>query len=185
MKKIILLMALALAMLAPFFTYAESKLSPEGIGFILGYESFRAKAYKCPAGRWTLAYGETKGVKPGQTITEQKGFDLFMVSIIGYEFPVQQRLTRNLPPYQYAPVISLAYNRGSIPDDMMYAINTNNTKRVVYFFSRYNRAKVNGVSVVLKGLDNRRKEEIQVWKTGKSPRYKHYNEVRKKYGYRP
>ena len=40
------------------------------ISAIKGFEGCKLKAYKCPAGVWTIGCGHTKGVKPGQVITQ-------------------------------------------------------------------------------------------------------------------
>ncbi len=39
---------------------------------IAEFEGFRAHAYKCQAGVWTIGYGHTKGVKEGMTISEDE-----------------------------------------------------------------------------------------------------------------
>lgn len=48
------------------------KVSNECLKKIKEFEGFRDKAYKCPAGVWTIGYGHTKGVKPGQVVTEKQ-----------------------------------------------------------------------------------------------------------------
>jgi len=42
------------------------------IPLIKTFEGLSLKSYKCPAGIWTIGYGHTKGVKPGQTITKDQ-----------------------------------------------------------------------------------------------------------------
>ena len=36
------------------------------------FEGFRPKAYRCPAGVWTIGYGHTGGVRSGQLITREE-----------------------------------------------------------------------------------------------------------------
>lgn len=36
------------------------------------FEGFRPKAYRCPAGVWTIGYGHTDGVRSGQLITREE-----------------------------------------------------------------------------------------------------------------
>ena len=52
------------------------KTSERGINLIKQYESFRAEAYRCPAGVWTIGYGHTRDVKPGDKITEPEALQL-------------------------------------------------------------------------------------------------------------
>jgi lysozyme len=63
------------------------------ITIVASFEGFRAKAYKCPAGVWTIGYGETKGVKPGDTTTEPEA---------------REQLARRLDEFQQGVVKSLA-----------------------------------------------------------------------------
>lgn len=44
--------------------------SQELIEAVKRFEGLRLKAYKCPAGVWTIGYGHTKGVKQGMAINE-------------------------------------------------------------------------------------------------------------------
>jgi lysozyme len=63
------------------------------IAIVAEFEGFRSKAYKCPAGVWTIGYGETKGVKPGDTVAEPAA---------------REQLSRRLDEFQQGVVKSLA-----------------------------------------------------------------------------
>ena len=45
------------------------KLSQNGVNFIKSHEALRLKAYQDSKGVWTIGWGHTKGVKPGDVIT--------------------------------------------------------------------------------------------------------------------
>ena len=45
------------------------KLSQNGVDFIKSHEALRLKAYQDSKGKWTIGWGHTKGVKPGDEIT--------------------------------------------------------------------------------------------------------------------
>lgn len=45
------------------------KITDEFVKKVAAFEGLRAKAYKCPGGVWTIGYGHTKGVRPGQRCT--------------------------------------------------------------------------------------------------------------------
>ena len=42
------------------------------INLIKDSEGCKLKAYKCPAGIWTIGYGQTKGIKEGMVWTQQQ-----------------------------------------------------------------------------------------------------------------
>lgn len=48
------------------------KISQQGVDLIKRHEGLRLKAYKCPAGVWTIGYGHTKGVTSSMVINELK-----------------------------------------------------------------------------------------------------------------
>ncbi len=84
--------------------------------FIKSKEGLRLHAYKCPAGVWTIGYGHTKGVAPGQTITKEKAdkyFDEDLYSIA--EYPVSDILYKNgvkINQDQFDALCSFVYNVG-------------------------------------------------------------------------
>jgi lysozyme len=45
------------------------KISPRGLKLVEDSEGCRLKAYRDTGGVWTIGYGHTKGVRPGDTIT--------------------------------------------------------------------------------------------------------------------
>lgn len=57
------------------------KISTEAYCAISSFEGFRATAYKCPSGVWTIGYGHTKGVKKGDMISYQEASKLLMRDI--------------------------------------------------------------------------------------------------------
>ena len=54
-------------------------IGTEGLQLIADFEGFEPEAYLCPAGVWTLGFGETLGVRPGDRISraEAKCHDFF------------------------------------------------------------------------------------------------------------
>lgn len=53
------------------------KISDIGISKIQTREELRLKAYRCEAGRLTIGYGHTDGVKDGDVITEEQAIEFF------------------------------------------------------------------------------------------------------------
>ena len=86
-------------------------ISKKGIDLIKRFEGCRLKAYKCPAGVWTIGYGHTKDVKMGMSIT-QKQADEFLKGDIK---PVERLLNGmgiNYTQNQFDALTSWIFNLG-------------------------------------------------------------------------
>lgn len=91
-------------------------INNEGLSIIKESEGLSLKAYKCPAGVWTIGYGHTgRDVKKGMVITEEKATDLLRSDIARFERDVSYynkiyKFTNN----EFSALVSFAYNIGSI-----------------------------------------------------------------------
>lgn len=91
-------------------------INNEGLTIIKESEGLSLKAYKCPAGVWTIGYGHTgRDVKKGMVITEEKATDLLRSDIARFERDVLYynkiyKFTNN----EFSALVSFAYNIGSI-----------------------------------------------------------------------
>lgn len=125
------------------------------INAIKGFEGFRSKAYKCPAGVWTVGYGHTRGVKAGTVVTEFQAEKLLRDDLASAELTVNNlRVCKTQG--QYDALVDFAYNCGSsalLGSTLLKRIKTGGTEaQIRYEFSRWN--KSNGK--VLNGLTKRR-----------------------------
>jgi lysozyme len=78
------------------------------------FEGCRLKAYKCPAGIWTIGYGHTAGVKAGDTWTQEKADKVLEQDIGKYRKAVLIACPALADcPNRLAACISLAYNIGT------------------------------------------------------------------------
>jgi len=87
------------------------KASEKCMAIIREFEGCRLKAYKCPAGIWTIGYGHTRKVLPGQTITNEEAENLLDQDL----WPVEENLNRlgfDLNQNQYDALISFIFNVG-------------------------------------------------------------------------
>lgn len=88
------------------------KTSQEGIDLIKRFEGLQLKAYKCPAGIWTIGYGHTgPEVKEGKVITLAEAETLLRMDLGVFEDAV----TRYAGPayqHQFDAMVSLCYNIG-------------------------------------------------------------------------
>ena len=80
---------------------------------IKAWEGCRLKAYKCPAGVWTIGYGHTEGVKPGMLVSQSEADAMFDEDIEKFEAHVRPLVNGiGLTQNQYDALVSLAYNIG-------------------------------------------------------------------------
>ena len=87
-------------------------ISEIGIQLIKNFEGCVLKAYKCPAGIWTIGYGHTSGVKEGQTITLKQAEDYLLQDIRAYEITVNNLVNVPLNQNQFDALVSFCYNLG-------------------------------------------------------------------------
>ena len=88
------------------------RTSQKGINLIKEFEGCRLKAYKCPAGVWTIGYGHTSNVKPNQSITREEAERLLREDLRMYEHHVENTV-RGLNQNQFDALVSFTYNCGS------------------------------------------------------------------------
>lgn len=89
------------------------KTSENGISFIKRREDFRSEAYQDEEGNWTIGYGHTEGVKPGDTITKQKAEESLRIHIARVENAINRMVTVPLTQDQFDALVSFAYNIGT------------------------------------------------------------------------
>ena len=89
------------------------KINQKGLDIIKEFEGCILKAYKCPAGVWTIGYGHTEGVHNGMVISKDQAEDLLKVDVKIFEDGVEQ-LLRKAPTTenQFSAYVSLSYNIG-------------------------------------------------------------------------
>lgn len=90
------------------------KTSSKGVSLIKQFEGCRLKAYKCPAGVWTIGYGHTAGVKEGDTITQETAESYLRNDLVTYEKAVMNydgiyHFNQN----QFDALVSFTYNCGA------------------------------------------------------------------------
>lgn len=80
---------------------------------IKGFEGFRAEAYKCPAGVWTIGYGHTGGVKKGQRVSPARAEELLRQDLRSAEESVS-RLGVAKTQGQYDALVDITFNCGDM-----------------------------------------------------------------------
>lgn len=123
------------------------------------FEGFRAHAYKCPAGVWTIGYGRTSGVTSSSVTNRAAEEAWFNKYVEGLEKEISIYMEEHgyaIVDYQLQALTSFIYNLGY--GKLMTL--TENGKRSIVEISKmipeYCYAKVNGKKVKLAGLERRR-----------------------------
>ena len=88
------------------------KTSAIGRKLIKTFEGYRSEAYLCPAGRWTIGYGHTSGVEPGDTCTREEADEFLKEDLINAENAVNAQ-NLDLSQTQFDALVSFVYNIGS------------------------------------------------------------------------
>ena len=92
-------------------------MTEEGLTLIKEFEGFRAKAYRCPAGVWTIGYGHTASAGPpevsaGMTLSEADAARILVRDVERFADGVRQALSATVTPEQFSALVSFAYNVG-------------------------------------------------------------------------
>lgn len=133
-------------------------IGKQGLDLIKQFEGLRLKAYKCPAGVWTIGYGHTKTVKPYQVITEAEATKLLIKDLAWVEDAVDKHVTVFLNQPQYDALCSFVYNVGATAfrrSTLVRLLNAGDYEGAEQQFKRWNKAG----GKVLKGLTRRREAE--------------------------
>ena len=82
-----------------------------GLQLIESFEGLRLNSYQDSVGVWTIGYGHTQGVKPGQTITQQQA-QAFLQQDLGVAESAVNKLGLTLTDNQFAALVSFTFNLG-------------------------------------------------------------------------
>lgn len=130
------------------------------------FEGCELTAYKCPAGIWTIGWGETQGVKEGMKWTQEQADATFERRVKEFMFGVLNAspVLRNRPE-KLAACTSFAYNFG-VPAYIKSSVCRNTNKEAwtaaANAFALWNKAG----GKVLNGLVRRRAAEKKLYEAG-------------------
>ena len=140
------------------------KTSNKGIGLIKKHEGFRAKAYKCPADKWTIGYGHTLNVKSTDVITKEQG-EYFLRQDVEHAEKEVNKHNLNINQNQFDALVSFVFNLGVgnfARSTLLRRIKAHpNDITIRREFARW----VYAGGKVLQGLVTRRKEEADLYFT--------------------
>ena len=88
------------------------KISDRGLDLIRRFEGLKLRAYRCPAGVWTIGYGHTgPEVRPGLRITREEAEDLLLADVTIFDEAVG-RIAEAATQGQHDALVSFAFNLG-------------------------------------------------------------------------
>jgi lysozyme len=144
-------------------------ISPLGIELIKHFEGLYLKAYKCPAGVWTIGYGHTGlthqdgTVKAGRKITNAEAKELLIHDINKFAPSVEKLVKVPLKQQEFDALVSFHFNTGSLGrSTLLKKLNQMDKGGAALEFLRWTR----GGGKVLPGLVRRRKAEQYLFNTG-------------------
>lgn len=138
-------------------------VSRRGTQLVAKYEGCRLKAYRCPAGVWTIGYGHTENVHEGDVLpSEDKALELLKDDLAKYAAYVNHAVQSgnilfSLNQNQFDALTSFCYNCGA--GNLAKLISNRTAEVISKKMLEYNKAG----GTVLSGLTKRRKEESELF----------------------
>ena len=148
-----------------FFNRGRNNLvniSEEGISLIKKFEGCELRSYQDAVDVWTVGYGHTKDVKPGQMITKEEAEEMLIEELTEYCSYVETAVEVPLHQNQFDALVSWTYNLGPTnlnSSTMLKKLNAGKYEEVPNQIKRWNKATVDGERKVLAGLTRRREAE--------------------------
>ena len=135
----------------------------KGYNLIKQFEGLQLTAYRCPAGKWTIGYGHTKGVKKGMYISEEVATHFLIEDVQRVEPTINSydgiyHWTQN----EFDALASFAFNCGIGNLKKLLKYGQRTKSQIADAILLYNKA--NGR--VLRGLVRRRKAERELFVKG-------------------
>ena len=147
------------------------ELGDNGLELVKHFEGCFLKAYKCPAGIWTIGYGHTGlehndgTVHFGRVITREQADELLRHDMGKFARRVNDLVKFPLTQDQFDALVSFDFNTGALgKSTLLKVLNAGRPEEVPAQLMRWNR----GGGKVLKGLTRRRMSEYNLW-LGKRP----------------
>ncbi len=132
--------------------------SATGLALTERFEGCRLSAYQDSVGKWTNGYGNTHGVVPGSTITQQQATDDLQANIANSVNDVNQLVTVELTQGEFDALVDFDFNlgRGNLASStLLVRLNAGEFADAAAEIDKWDRAG----GTVLAGLLRRRQAE--------------------------
>jgi lysozyme len=139
-------------------------MSQSGKDMLVDFEGVKLKAYKCPAGVWTIGIGATNPpVKATDEITREEAFNRLDRDLVQYEDGVRKYVKVDLSQGQFDALVDFAYNAGVgalAKSTLLKKVNAEKFDEVPAEFMKWTK----GGGRELPGLVRRRRAEVKLWR---------------------
>lgn len=146
------------------------KVNQATVDLVKEFEGFRANAYRCPAGVWTIGYGTTAaagvGIEPrlGMTISKSDAEAYLEATLDKFADKIAPLITAPINENEFGAFVSLAYNIGPgafKKSSALRLFNAGDKADAAKAILLWNKAG----GKVLKGLTRRREAERKLFLT--------------------
>lgn len=132
--------------------------------FIAQFEGFAPEAYLCPAKVWTIGYGHTGNVYPGDRVTQEQALQILAQDLVRTQYGLAPYIRVTVTQGQFIALMSLAFNLGvnGVAYDcpkLMQALNSGNVQECAKQFLDCDQASGRR----LPGLTRRRQAEARLF----------------------
>jgi len=139
-------------------------MSQNGLNLIETSEGCRTTAYQDSVGVWTIGYGHTSNVSPGETCTLQQAEEWLQQDVSGAEYVVNTVVKAPLNQNQFDALVDFVFNLGSgnfQSSTLLKLLNAGDYQGASNEFPKWNHAG----GVVVPGLTTRRLAEQKLFNT--------------------
>ena len=150
-----------------------TEMSKDGIELIKRFEGLHklkddglVHSYRCPAGKWTIGYGSTKGVRSGMKITKAEAEQLLLDDIHEHQKIIYRLVEVPLTQGQFDALVSFVFNLGAgnfKSSTLLKRLNAGRYDECPEQIMRWNKARVDGKLQPLRGLTRRRAAEAAIF----------------------
>lgn len=140
-------------------------ISNKGLLLIMKFEGMKSRAYPDPGTGgfpWTIGYGHTRGVKPGEVCTDEEAIDWLKEDCATVEAEMEPLIEVDLTQNQRDALISFVFNVGIghfRNSTMLLLINAGNLGAAAQQFYRWDMAAGRPMA----GLLARREDEAELF----------------------
>jgi len=148
-------------------------ISDSGINLVKKFEGLHkvteegdVRAYRCPAGRWTIGYGHTKGVKSGMRESVAQCERILADDLNEAGSIIKRYVNVPLSQQQFDSLSSFVFNLGGgnfQSSTLLTKLNAGLYDEIPEQIMRWNKARVEGKLMALRGLTRRRTAEAALF----------------------
>jgi lysozyme len=117
-------------------------INDAGLALIESFEGDSLRSYPDPGSGgnpWTIGYGHTAKVHPGQVITQAQAIAFLKADVANAESAVSHACEVNLTPNQFSALVSFEYNTGAFGsgEPIVKCINAKDWAAAMNHLNRY------------------------------------------------